>query len=51
MAREAVIVAGLEKEKTWVPTPVIAKTRDEIIEAAGTKYTVSPTLIGVKKAV
>jgi len=48
---EAVIVAGLEKEKNWVPTPIIAKTRDKIIEAAGTKYTVSPTLIGVKKAV
>lgn len=48
---EAVIVAGLEKERIWIPTPVIAKTKDEIIQAAGTKYTVSPTLIGVKKAV
>jgi coenzyme F420 hydrogenase subunit beta len=48
---EAVIVAGLEKEKIWAPTPVIAKTPKEIIQSAGTKYTVSPTLIGVKKAV
>ncbi|MFC1803334.1 Coenzyme F420 hydrogenase/dehydrogenase, beta subunit C-terminal domain [Thermoproteota archaeon] len=48
---DAVIVAGLEKDRVWVPTPVIAKNRKQIIEAAGTKYTSSPTLIGVKKAV
>ncbi len=48
---EGVIVAGLEKDKVWVPSPVVAKTRKEVIEAAGTKYTPSPTLVGVKKAV
>ena len=45
------IVAGLEDDKVWVPKPVTAKTREEIIAAAGTKYTPSPTLVGVKKAV
>ena len=48
---DGVIVAGLEKDKIWVPRPVVAKTREEVIAAAGTKYTPSPTLVGVKKAV
>jgi len=48
---DGVIVAGLEKDKIWVPKPVVAKTREAVIAAAGTKYTPSPTLVGVKKAV
>ncbi|MCJ7731068.1 Coenzyme F420 hydrogenase/dehydrogenase, beta subunit C-terminal domain [Candidatus Bathyarchaeota archaeon] len=48
---DAVIVAGLEADKIWVPTPVVAKSREEVIKAAGSKYTPSPSLVGVKKAV
>lgn len=48
---DAVIVAGLEEDKVWVPAPVIAKDVETVIESAGTKYTSSPTLVGVKKAV
>jgi len=48
---DGVIVAGLEPGKMWVPKPVVAKSSQEIINAAGTKYTVSPTLLGVKEAV
>lgn len=48
---DAVIVAGLEADRAWVPKPVIAKTREEILNSAGTKYTPSPTLVGVKDAV
>jgi len=48
---DAVIVADLEEGKIWVPKPTVAKTREEIIKAAGTKYTPSPALVGVKKAV
>jgi coenzyme F420 hydrogenase subunit beta len=48
---DGVIVAGLDEEKIWLPKPVIAKTPEEIIRAAGTKYTPSPTMLGVKKAV
>ena len=48
---DGVIVAGLEPDKMWVPTPVVAESGDEVISAAGTKYTVSPTMLGVKKAV
>jgi coenzyme F420 hydrogenase subunit beta len=48
---DGVIVAGLDETKTWVPRPVIGKTSEDIIGAAGTKYTSSPTLLGVKEAV
>jgi coenzyme F420 hydrogenase subunit beta len=48
---DAVIVAGLEEDKIWVPAPVIAKDMETVLESAGTKYTSSPTLVGVKKAV
>ena len=47
----AVIVAGLDNIRPWLPEPTIARTREEIVKAAGTKYTPSPTLIGLKKAV
>ncbi len=46
-----VIVAGLDEEHPWLPKPIVARTRDEIVKAAGTKYTPSPTLVGLKKAV
>jgi coenzyme F420 hydrogenase subunit beta len=48
---DAVIVADLEEDKIWVPKPTVAKTREEAIKAAGTKYTPSPALVGVKEAV
>ena len=48
---DGVIVAGLEEDKIWVPKPIIAKTRDEVVKAAGTKYTTSPSMVGLKQAV
>ncbi len=48
---DGVIVAGLDETKTWVPKPMVGKTNKDIIDAAGTKYTSSPTLLGVKEAV
>jgi coenzyme F420 hydrogenase subunit beta len=48
---DGVIVAGLEPGKIWVPRPVVARSSQEVIASAGTKYTVSPTLLGVKEAV
>lgn len=48
---DGVIVAGLEQDKAWVPVPVVAKDRETIIQGAGTKYTPSPTLLGLKRAV
>ncbi len=48
---DAAIVAGLDEDNAWVPKPVIAKTREDAVNSAGTKYTPSPTLVGVKEAV
>jgi coenzyme F420 hydrogenase subunit beta len=48
---DGVIVAGLEEGKIWLPKPVVARSREEALGAAGTKYTVSPTMLGVRKAV
>ncbi len=48
---DAVIVAGLDEERPWLPKPTIARTREEVVKAAGTKYTPSPTLVGLKQAV
>jgi coenzyme F420 hydrogenase subunit beta len=48
---ESVVVAGLEKDKPWTPVPVAASTEEEVVENAGTKYTASPTILGVKNAV
>jgi coenzyme F420 hydrogenase subunit beta len=48
---ESAIVAGLDKDKPWTPVPVAASTEKEIVENAGTKYTSSPTILGVRNAV
>jgi len=48
---ECAVVAGLEKEKVWVPTPMVALSKEELALGAGTKYTPSPTLVGLASAV
>jgi len=48
---ECAVVAGLEEGKVWVPKPVVAQSEEEVALAAGTKYTPSPTLVGVASAV
>jgi len=48
---ECAVVAGLEAGKIWVPKPKVALSKDEVIEGAGTKYTPSPTLLGVDSAI
>jgi len=48
---DGVVITDLMDDKIWAPRPVVAKTREEVIKAAGTKYTTSPTLKGVKEAV
>ncbi|MCC7553923.1 MAG: coenzyme F420 hydrogenase subunit beta [Methanobacteriaceae archaeon] len=46
---EGAVVAGNSDEK-WKPEPVVAMTPEEIIEAAGTKYTMSPNVFAIKEA-
>lgn len=47
---EGAVVASDADEK-WSPVPTVAMTADEILAAAGTKYTMSPNVYGLKDAV
>jgi len=48
---ECAVVTGLEEGKIWYPTPMVALTKGDVIKGSGTKYTSSPTLVGVDSAV
>jgi len=48
---DGAVVTGLEKNEIWVPKPVVASNKKEVVECAGTKYTPSPTMVGVSSAV
>lgn len=48
---ECAVVAGLEEGRVWSPKPVVALSKEEVIDGAGTKYTPCPTLVGVDSAV
>lgn len=47
---EGAVVAG-PGEEFWKPQPMVAMTSDELKAAAGTKYTFSPNVMMLKKAV
>ena len=47
---EGAIVAG-DTEDPWKPEPTIALSREDLLAAAGTKYTFSPNAIKIKEAV
>ena len=48
---DGVVVTGLEEDAVWVAKPVVASSKEEILACAGTKYTSSPTLVGVGSAI
>ncbi len=48
---DGAILTGTGREKEWMPTPVIARSKEEIISAAGTKYGISPNLLKVRTAI
>ena len=48
---DAAIVAGLKEDAVWIPQPILATSKEEVINGAGTKYTSSPTMLGVKEAI
>jgi coenzyme F420 hydrogenase subunit beta len=47
---DGAILAG-KSDTPWLPKPVVATTKDQIIAAAGTKYTISPNMAAIKHAV
>ena len=48
---DGVVVTGLDSEGVWAAKPVVASTKQELLDCAGTKYTSSPTLVGVDSAI
>jgi len=44
---DGAIVAGTSREKPFYPTPKLATTSEQILEAAGTKYTYSPNILAL----
>jgi coenzyme F420 hydrogenase subunit beta len=46
---DAAVVAG--RDSKWRAKPVVATNYDDLVRNAGTKYTPSPTLLGVRSAI
>lgn len=45
----ALVATSFDDE--WIPTPIIATTADEILESAGTKYSLCPSISAIKDVV
>lgn len=48
---DAAVVAGFDSERPWRVESRIARTREEIIESAGSKYQPHPQILGLKQAI
>ena len=47
---DGAIVSGLDPNTPWLPVPMVAMTRKEILKGAGTRYSFSPNLLALKEA-
>ena len=45
------IAAGLGEEVSWHPKPVVATSVENLLKCAGTKYTPSQTMLGLRSAI
>jgi coenzyme F420 hydrogenase subunit beta len=48
---DGAVVAGVEEDRPWAAKPIVVTSKEGILEGAGTKYTNSPSLVGVASAV
>jgi len=48
---DGAVVAGVEEDAPWKAKPIVVRSKEEVLKGAGTKYTSSPTLVGVASAV
>jgi coenzyme F420 hydrogenase subunit beta len=46
---DGAIVSGMDKEKPFYPVPMLATTAEQVIEAAGTKYTCSSNVLALSE--
>ncbi|MDY6865233.1 MAG: Coenzyme F420 hydrogenase/dehydrogenase, beta subunit C-terminal domain [Halobacteriota archaeon] len=47
---DSAVVSKTSESEAWTPEAIVATTREEIISGAGSKYTLSPTIMGVREA-
>ncbi|MBL7080488.1 Coenzyme F420 hydrogenase/dehydrogenase, beta subunit C-terminal domain [Candidatus Bathyarchaeota archaeon] len=50
-AGDGAVVAGVEDDRPWAAKPIVVTSKEGILEGAGTKYTNSPSLVGVASAI
>ena len=48
---DAALVSALEGEGTWKAVPAVARTRDEVLAAAGSRYTYSANTLAYPRAI
>ncbi|OFV68439.1 coenzyme F420 hydrogenase [Methanosarcinales archaeon] len=48
---DAVVATGLSDDAPWKPVPVVLTDSSDVIKVAGSKYSLSPTIVGVKEAI
>ena len=48
---DGAVITGAEEGKPWSPKPLVITSKQEVLAGAGTKYTPSPTMLGVASAV
>ena len=49
-AIEGAVLTGVDPDQPWRPLPTIAKTKEEVLKCAGTKYCYSPVFQALKKS-
>jgi coenzyme F420 hydrogenase subunit beta len=47
---EGAVISGIDPKKPWVPKPMVATTREELIAATKSRYTRSPNLVALREA-
>lgn len=48
---DSAVVAGKEQGKPFYPRPILATTKEEILQSAGTKYFYSPNILAIPEAI
>jgi coenzyme F420 hydrogenase subunit beta len=47
---DGALLSGISTDKPFYPLPVLAITREQVLECAGTRYTYSPNLLAIREA-
>lgn len=48
---DAAVVVGVERDKPWMPKPMVATVYQDLLKTSGTKYVSAPVLLGLREAV